>query len=847
MSNFLIQHAIANVWCTPDQDKQSIIKPSKLSTARGFRRLIPGMWGSVALPTNDDVYHVYQFGDVSSKHIGIDKNISGWTSSGDIMSLDTTLIEAVFTSGVVYPKSQVFFKRIPNGNLLVALTRDVKLPDLATNQIYFRFYRNAYFDSPREDPNSSSMIVEGVKARYTSDAISLLNNYYNSKANNRHSRLYINGFWHESMVPAELKPGDCIDFIQDDSVVRTVEFKLNTLQTYHSELDGVMKYIIHPLKNDETEIRFLDDTEFFLIWDSVSDNVQSRIGVNINRFIPSTVRQLTHRDYGLNVEIIEMLRQVHHLDIVPGSLSIQVNIRNSGYSRPLVLEANRIHELYKLPNQEIVKCIARTQSATPQWEGSELEQSKYVGIMGKYDGKLPLDAVEEMYGYAGIGVVTADHYQVVNTERGFRSYDVPIGLQNHCTAYEYDKAGILLGTSVLRGHTYILPTSALCTSVELIYGEGTRELSHTRSTDFTLDKSEETYFFRDERTNGLNEEWESLIGKYLVDSYEAKPIWKFDVLQYNLYSRDTSTFLGFTEHVVAVDGVYSVLLNYQDNGGALSPIPVKYGQLDIWLNGKSLIRNIDFVEAFPMVLITNKEYLVEGNTQVIQVRAFGEPTTHLKYIPKNDYGFVKHGMLSINNIFDVRDDMQLRCVVGGKVLARKDLKLMESGGILIDSIHNGMPYHLEYVLQHLSFVTKTSNYLAMDEEKTIRESVSKYLTYQLPEPPNLGPVIIERQHQIYSPYMSTVLHAVLEGTIMIGNDEDRITDNELRDMLSAYDYILELDPCIQPLDRDYVIVHPHQYYHSVLVTRRQYWFLTRVSQLLLGSRVTLSRFLRIGE
>ena len=53
MSAFLQQHAIRNVWCTPEQDRQAILKPVRYGKVRGvYERIVLG-WDELQTPTRD--------------------------------------------------------------------------------------------------------------------------------------------------------------------------------------------------------------------------------------------------------------------------------------------------------------------------------------------------------------------------------------------------------------------------------------------------------------------------------------------------------------------------------------------------------------------------------------------------------------------------------------------------------------------------------------------------------------------------------------------------------------------------------------------------------------------------
>ena len=60
--DFIVDHAVKNVWCTPRQDSQVIIKPARLTANHGAFRYFKLMWRLIELPDSTSRWHVYQIG-----------------------------------------------------------------------------------------------------------------------------------------------------------------------------------------------------------------------------------------------------------------------------------------------------------------------------------------------------------------------------------------------------------------------------------------------------------------------------------------------------------------------------------------------------------------------------------------------------------------------------------------------------------------------------------------------------------------------------------------------------------------------------------------------------------------
>ena len=62
--NYLINHAVDNVWCTPGQDNQYVLKPSRVTNTGGAINTYQVNWDTIPLPDRTSYYHIYQIGQL---------------------------------------------------------------------------------------------------------------------------------------------------------------------------------------------------------------------------------------------------------------------------------------------------------------------------------------------------------------------------------------------------------------------------------------------------------------------------------------------------------------------------------------------------------------------------------------------------------------------------------------------------------------------------------------------------------------------------------------------------------------------------------------------------------------
>ena len=144
-SDYLIQHARDNVWCTPDQDFQVILEPARISPHQGVRNSIDIFWSKVTLPTKTDWNHVFQIGEVSPKLLGLLDIVNQWTTLQEHANKEWVISDVYVKSGLQLPRFETYVLRTSDNNVLVAVKDQPTLANVGKEPLYIRFYSNAYF------------------------------------------------------------------------------------------------------------------------------------------------------------------------------------------------------------------------------------------------------------------------------------------------------------------------------------------------------------------------------------------------------------------------------------------------------------------------------------------------------------------------------------------------------------------------------------------------------------------------------------------------------------------------------------------------------------------------------
>ncbi len=851
--DYLIEHAIDNVWCSPDQDLQLIFKPVRISDRNGNRDRVNILLEDYKLPTKDEWYHVFMVGELTPSLFGMSNHYNTWNSCQHQINQHNLILDIYTKNGVQFPKAECYIFRTKESGVVIAVKEQVGMPNLIYEDIWFRCYTNAYFASGRAtDPN------EGTKAIFTK---------IETEANIQEHMLtiapyktmkgllysYVNGLFVENISALTVKVGDVVESIWDSSIKYVKEFPIKDLETFLSTKDNKLKYLLH----DETDVTdiidFKDDNDLFLIERTSPYLAHGRF---FHHNAKDAVRMVTHRDYSVPTSYVQ-----YYIDNSPewnsqANLTLRVHVRHSGFDRPLVNEHDRIKELYKLKPLDRQMALLGIHAVIPNWTAANLENGNYVALMNlpklaTFTATQVLDA----YGYNAVSKILTD----TPLYRDGKQYiELPVGLQRNSTIFEYNSDGILLTWHRHHDGRYYVPRNGACDMIEGLVGKGTAQLTTSyNASQITLNQSTNYAFYK---TKLINNEPDGLGWELAVEGTDYTIVeaadgtrtakWDLDSREYYTAVKNDDNFLLYDLDLDYRDSVLRFTVNKDeirtDDNVYRHKAEIPFGKFELFLNGKKLINGLGFVANWPEICIFNKEYLKEG-TQRITIRGTGFCDETMYIEPIDDYGWVIHEQLSRNNKFDIRDDKVMRICVDGRTLHRDKLRFVEdSSGVTIPGIRNGAPYLVEDTIVPLKLECDLHDQFDYRKRsKELDKLISGYMTSLLPEPIVEHPNPIPKLHQIYSPYSSKIMWNLVHGLIREQDITEEYTDQQLLDMLKPFEWLIKYDPCFQPIDLDYVSIHPHNLYTEVSLTHVQWKFLSRAVALKLKDRVDLSHFVTI--
>lgn len=842
MLDYLVRHALENVWCSPYQDRQAILSLSRISRIGGVRNHFEYQWQRFGLPTQREDYHVYAIGQNSPARLNLQQQTGQWIPLRDLVNSNSLVGDVYTAQGLMLARSLVWVQLTDDLNYLVAIKFQTNTVDLDATPVYLRLYSNAYYNSTRSNASATNVVTNGALVRVSTDALNIQREYHDHRALGvGFAYAFVNGRYVNDWLPSQIKVGDTVAFVYDRSIFQVLDLKLDDLQQYTSELDGLRKYLLHPPKGRQV-IDYRDDIDIWLIHKHPTNGRVN--GVYYHRNNEKAVRMITHRDYGIPTSFVQDYIQAN-----PGwqdtrNLYIRIHFRHSGYERPLVDEHNRIKELYKLSDAEIVRAMIGLDSTVPEWTVNSLEQSNYARIMRSYHSEISSAMVVDAYGYNAMAKLVADGPIRLTDGRA----KLPVGLWYDSTIYEYDSQGILVHWRNHNGGEYYYPVNQSTTMVEGIVGIGGLEADVVLGTAPVQLNSNESYRFYVSPVDGngiSRQEWVDVTDdstKYTV-SPSGLATWLIDSTSHIGIVKGNSHFLSYDLELPEYDNVYRFSVNYTQIQGNVLYIPP--GKLDIWMNGKALIENHDYYVVWPQIVIVNKAFLRSGS-QSLTIRATGFCEPDLSRILSTQVGYVKHGTVSVNSVYDLRDDKVIRCIAGGRTFHRSDLDFAEDKRhIGLPGLREGDPYVIEDVHPPIRGITAYDTYVLLKRSQQTDKRVSDYLSTKLPEPTVEAPVIIPELFHLYSPTAAKLLFDIQNGFLVPSSPD--APESEVASKMQPYLWMLEYDPCVKDVDLEFVNIHPHPKYFMESVSLQGFLFLQRIVRLYLKGRVDLSRFLEVAE
>ncbi len=849
----LQEYATKEIWCAPSQDKQRHFRLRRITPAAGVKRYVTITEVSKKLP-DDRRFHVFVIGQINPSFFNIKTGSPDWLVdvwrllSDDLADLNLTAM-LYNTNGFIYPRYQTYYTFINEHSLAIAIPADKMVNfDVAKEPLFFRTYSNGFFNSSRRE-NAVGIEYRGKKITSTNDILTLQDNLATLSAEDGFVFCYRNGVLINT-IDLTYQIGDHVELLLDTSVISVERYKLRDLMTFLSIKDAQTKYLLFRDVPKPDYIQFYDDNELYI------ENLQEvkSSGLMYYRHTPQAVRMVTDKDYSLDQEnVTNIARALHTYGNDPSidlyDFYVTVVVREAGLKRALVYSDLRLHELYKLNNPVMLNALLSTNESATVFRAETLENGMYFALTEELDySGLTKGRVVEALGYNAINKLVADTPNKVVSEANNRYVEVPPLMQFNSTAYEYNSYGLMLGYYRAMGPIYI-PTNATALYVEFINGEGSYR-PHSAylygDFDYEIGVGSEFTIYRSHVTLGVHDDyWEKV-----PDGPEITV--SGGVLSYRTSRTDevllvvtTARFYSLDMSLRLSDGTFyfPIPIQQEIDGEVFSKaMNVPYARTDVFLNGRLLSEGLDYTIKDFYINIYNKKYLNQSiMDQSFHFRFYGIYSEEIETVKKSDRGFISYGTLSDNSRFDVRDDRVMTITVDGLLRDQASLYFDETTlGVSITDSNNGLPYQLldapNAIKAYTGIDSNDLRLLATKKDSAIINYFSSILPVNQRE---LNSAIVER-YPVYSPFISRIIHDLLDGGIPSSVYTNQYNDNDVLSICSNYNYLLGIDPISLDMDDRFVIIHPHPSINAITLDVFKYRFMENVVRLYAKDKITLS-------
>lgn len=823
MKESVLNHALQNAWANPLADTPVRIKPARITGING--ELISFNYFNVryALPNRTNRFHIFHMGVYQSNAVMLDKLSKWvWTSMDDLVSNELFIFHGYTDDGMIIPNHDIFAIKTADNGLIFAV-RERKQYEIYRKTFFTRFQQNGYYGNPDFDLAVASF-SEGKQIETTSDAISLRQSIIKYSALPGHTFVYKNGYLVDFSTIQDEAIGSNLSYVYDSSIKAVLDFKLTELDTYVSGRDANTKYLLHPKKHTyaSSVADYIDDVDFYLVHED--DAGESR-GVLIYRHKQTDARSITHRDWGLNYDLVQFL-----LDITKDieTYYIRAFVRHSGQTSRLTYSEDRITELYKLPDDVIYNSLTHHNVVNPDWTAASLEYSAYMDLVSSPYKELDVTDVIRGYGYTSIAKELG--YSIIPIDEP----NVPLGyaINENVTVFEYDIIGALIGFYYHPAGSSYIPSNENCTYITVMYGKPSSEIDFQDSlSEVTVSQYDDVRVFDcaiqgGEPTRDFTEITND-VTKYRIEN--GKVIWNLDL-----------------------DGRYAVVVTNRllkihqetrrfDDGIIEIDIPSETGltpeKVDVFVNAKHLSPEIDYFRIDNEIVLTNKRYVSAEGDNKITVVCKGIRAENIKYQIQEKTGFVVNGKLAVDKHYDLKDDKVLFCFADGRLVPQDDIGWEEDGSGIARKGFNGFPYSVTEAYIALPKLVQYDHFPRRQYSKEKDEMISNLFTgmglYEKQNEPEM-----ETDYVICSPFMCYILNDIVKGLREPLEVHDSV--DKYNDWCERYYKYLDYDPARQFTDQQMQFVKIVPSVHDrVEVTSKMFSFLERVNELYLDKRIVV--------
>lgn len=859
---------------------------------------------NASLVNSNLYYHVYHIGQIPTHILGIDLVENKWLSIDEIASKSECYVNVFLDNGYVVPRSKCFLLRTwPGKNILLAIEYDPKAsfgftksydhvtnasvssPNTLNNKdINLRFYTNArHFATDRRDnaTNVDNQMYFETGA-YTRNVNQRIKANKSGAVEPKQGWFVLEGqiMNYEAVVNDYPKAMDKeISVYRDETIIGIEYHKVQDLKTFVSNRNrNIKKYLIN-LQTPPDQLVYYNDVEYYL---GKMDTHGAFRGLCIPMLRINPITTITNKTHAIRTDTITDLMTSNDWMVDSQNVYLMVVIRQGGMLRGLVHQHTRIEELFKLPEPIVMSALTGVNSLLDEWKASTLEQDDYATIIEATDKAIVPDIVFNAYGYNAITRYHHPNPLVVNEyttdDSGKNWYAVqlsnaasernklltPGGL--HLEVIEYDKDGLFIGRKRFpyANGGLLVSTQDVDRKVHLVehYVNNVEspiidvgEDFKTRIEDNDLAIFGFAAYITTSPSNDLQPKWIDITNLnsyyYLTDTVKTDGskirtlVWNLNVLNdigARPMVRINNRVCFKTYKVKDLTKGYRSFPVITLPNNSQGKIQVEPGTIELWLEQRLLIEDIDYVVKWPNIYIGKR--IIDIETAEIHVRLTGlaDPYTSQHYKAR-ETGFVKGGVLSVNNLYDIRNDRNIQINVGGAVKNRDEVSFDEKKTTA--SVIDGRPYQIRDYITPVELYSNRSTVLEKEKSEDLDSKVMGYLNEYLTTSDTRQPIINNTRWMVVSVFLDDIISRLLKGWLGV-EVNTTWTSEQVEAWVDDVKYLLSVDIAyFETTNKNYIRLIPHGKPTTIRLTQQQYKLVEYIADKYLNGVVQINHMIAI--
>lgn len=831
MSVFVTK-ALQQVWCSPEMDYQRIFSLGRLTRSGGILRNIAILFDYVDMPTVNERYHVFQLGNRTTSEMGIHTRVGDdWISLLALINREEMQLDVYTDLGTILPAKDIYLRKTDSTNLILVIRDRGNLFGERDEGVFLRSYRNAWFSTAEANSLNVNTFMMSTQVRTLAHAAEVINTYQEYVNRRGQVRVTIDGKLSTLSSVASIPMDSHVDIFYDGAVHWTTVLPVKDLKMYYSTLDKTEKFIIHPKKSltGGDEILYHDDVDFYV----VTGNGTSRRGLFLHSNQKESQRMLTHNDYAIRVSHVNAL--CTRLGVNPDNCAIQMVIRRGGINRELSYERHFIHELYKLPDEEIIDILAEEKTTVEYWTAECLENAYYTKIMRSGLIQITEDDALKAFGYGGCTVETMqspiklNSSATVNRPIGFRGEVVTIATTrlNNWSDIQY-----LNPSNSINGQQWVDGVMDFRLASKL----------HRRKVYYNIDAFDlpnhlSFTAYRAVKENGVRSgDWEEVTytNDYAYENGRFKWLIELPLYDVMVVPGDYSDLM-----VLSIDYPAEVLIDLSQTHNT-NGYYIPTAEIRVVADQQLLTYGVDFIVSGGFLQITNLEIGRKTNV-LVKVLRLGCETDR----PRSEHGFVMGGALSHNGRYDLHGS-SVKSVTCGDMLIAHDEQAYAETGETSSLLQDGKPYEMLYYRGPIDGVAwwKVKD-LREDWDKTF-QVLEDYLSARLTETDTVGTVTIPEPIWLFSPFMHRIVNDLASGKLNISKGP--MMDDLIEYYAEAYMHLLRYDPIKSSrYDKRFIGVAPIANTNMVTLSEDELYFVKRLNERHLDGVLTFTNFIEVSN